>query len=221
MTPFEVLLQYRRAFTDGALVTLELFSLSLILGTAIGGVLCIAARKLPSVLRPALDLATFCITAIPALIILFWFHFPMQAIFNVVLPPFLTALATLIVLNAFAVYRMLQEALDDFPRQYVQAALVCGMSRHAIVKSIQTPILTRLVLPRWIDQQVVILQSTVFASLISVEEIFRTAQRVNSQVYHPVAIYTAMGLVFLITTGPLLLLARALRARFFRDLSER
>ena len=60
-----------------------------------------------------------------------------------------------------------------------------------------------------------------FASLISVNEIFRVAQQINAQIYRPVEIYTALGVLFLVVCLPLNGLALWLKARFTRDLSER
>jgi ABC-type amino acid transport system permease subunit len=65
------------------------------------------------------------------------------------------------------------------------------------------------------------LQATIFASLISVGEIFRVAQRINSEVYRPVEIYTALALFFLAVCLPLHGLAQYLKKRYTRNLSER
>jgi len=65
------------------------------------------------------------------------------------------------------------------------------------------------------------LQATLFASLISVEEIFRVSQRINSTIYRPVEIYTALALFFLAVCLPINLAAAYLKKRYTRDLSER
>ena len=59
-----------------------------------------------------------------------------------------------------------------------------------------------------------------FASLISVEEIFRVAQRINAQIYRPVEIYTALGLFFLAVCLPVNGLAYWLQKRYTRNISE-
>jgi ABC-type amino acid transport system permease subunit len=59
-----------------------------------------------------------------------------------------------------------------------------------------------------------------FASLISVEEIFRVSQRINSLEYKPVEIYTALALFFLSISLPVNALALWLRSRFTRNISE-
>ncbi len=68
--------------------------------------------------------------------------------------------------------------------------------------------------------QVGMLQATLFASLISVNEIFRVAQQINSVIYKPVEIYTALGILFLAICLPMNGLALWLRQQFTRDYSE-
>ena len=155
------------------------------------------------------------------MVVLFWLYYPGQVLFRIDVSPFTTALVALSVMNTFAVYRIIADAVKDFPRQFITTALVCGLRDEQVFWNIQVPLLLRATLPRWIDQQVVILQTSLFASLISVEEIFRVAQRINSVVYQPVPIYTAMALVFLLTAGSAMYYSKYLRNRFHRDFSER
>jgi ABC-type amino acid transport system permease subunit len=86
---------------------------------------------------------------------------------------------------------------------------------------IQLPLILRQVIPALLPLQVVMLHTTLFASLISVEEIFRVAQRINAQIYRPVEIYTALGIFFLGVCLPVNGVALWLKRRFTRDLSER
>jgi ABC-type amino acid transport system permease subunit len=69
--------------------------------------------------------------------------------------------------------------------------------------------------------QITMLQATLFASLISVDEIFRVAQQVNSLVYKPVEIYSMLAVLFIAICAPLHLLANFLKNKFTRNLSER
>jgi ABC-type amino acid transport system permease subunit len=68
--------------------------------------------------------------------------------------------------------------------------------------------------------QVAMLQMTLFASLISVEELFRVAQRINSTIHKPIEIYTALAMFFIIICVPAYILAFYLRQKYTRDISE-
>jgi polar amino acid transport system permease protein len=221
MTPLGILWEYRQAFLGGLLTTGELVLITAVAGTTIAALLEGLCEIVEGPVRRVVDDIAFCIAAIPALVILFWLHYPAQAVLGVVVRPFWTALVALMVLNVFGVYRIMADAVREFPKQFVATGLVCGLTKAQITRYIKAPLLLRAALPRWIDQQVVILQTSLFASLISVEETFRVAQRINSVVYRPVAIYTAMALLFLATAGSAMYYARHLRVKYYRDFSER
>jgi ABC-type amino acid transport system permease subunit len=128
---------------------------------------------------------------------------------------------TLAIVNVFAVSEIVRGALRDFPKQYLVAAQVCGIDKVRTITDIQLPLILRQILPGLLTTQVAMLQATLFASLISVDEIFRTAQRINASIYKPVEIYTSLGVLFLAVCLPLNGFAIWLRKRYTRDLSER
>lgn len=221
MNSITVLWEYRQAFLNGLLTTFELVVLTSVAGTTIAAFLEWACHRAEGSIRRAVDRVAFGVSAIPSLVILFWLHYPAQAALGIVVPPFWTALLALTLINIFSVYRIIADAVHDFPRQFITTGLVSGLSKAQIVRHIQVPLLLRAALPRWIDQQVVIFQTSLFASFISVEETFRVAQRINSVVYQPVTIYSAMALLFLATAGAAMYYARYLRMKAHRDFSER
>jgi ABC-type amino acid transport system permease subunit len=221
MTVFDILLKYHQAFSDGLMVTfamcLCIWSFGLTLGALLG---TLAARWQLAVGLPA-RLIAFVLSGMPMLVFLFWLHYPLQSMLGIVVDPFITAVATLSIINIFAVSEVVRVALRDFPSQYVVAAKVCGLSSFQTVIYIQLPIILRQTLPALLMIQVNMLQATLFASLISVNEIFRVAQQINSVVYRPVEIYTALGILFLAICLPINGLALWLRQKYTRDYSER
>ena len=140
--------------------------------------------------------------------------------FDIVVDPFYTAALTLSIVNIFGVADLVRTALDDFPKQYLTAAKVSGLTKKQTIMNIQLPLIFRQVLPGLLLLQVMMLHTTLFASLISVEEIFRVAQRINAQIYRPVEIYTALGVFFLMVSLPINGFALWFKAKFTRDISE-
>lgn len=221
MTVLDILSKYHAAFLDGLGTTFHLaliiWSAGVILGTVLGA---LGAKMKLAIGLPSRFLS-FVLSGMPILVFLFWLHYPLQALLGLVIDPFITAALTLSIINLFAVADVIRSVLSEFPRQYVTAAQVCGMTQWQTLRYIQLPIMLRQTVPVLLMIQVNMLQATLFASLISVNEIFRVAQQINSQIYKPVEIYTALGLLFLLICLPLNGLALWLRAKFTRDLSER
>ena len=221
MSVFDILINYHIAFLQGLAVTIELCGIVWAVGLAGGVTLGVVGAQHPKSWGRTIQAVSFGFSAIPALVILFWLHYPAQAMFDVVIDPFYTAAFTLCLVNLFAVGEVVRQAVVDFPAQYITAGRVCGMRTRDIVCHVQLPILFRQLLPSLLLLQVAILHMSLFASLISVEEIFRAAQRINSIIYRPIEIYTALALFFLAVCLPVNLLAAWLKKRYTRDYSER
>ena len=225
MNVFDIIATYHVGFLGGLIVTLKLcliiWSAGLVIGTGLGA---IAAHD--PVWSKAVHGAAFFLAAIPTLVVLFWLHFPAQAMLSdltqteIVIDPFFTAALTFALVNIFAMAEMTRVAIRDFPRQYITAGRVSGMTGAEIFRFIQLPLLFHQLLPSILTQQVTMLHMTLFASLISVEELFRVAQRINATIYKPVEIYTALALFFIAVCLPINLLAAWLHRRYTRNLSE-
>lgn len=204
----------------GLRVTLDLCLIIWTSGIVLGTLLGIVGAKWKVIAVP-LKIFSIILAAVPALVLLFWMHYPLQTLLGVVINPFITASAALSIINISLVSDLVREALRDFPQQYVWAAQVSGLTDQETVLHIKLPIVLRQTLPGLLNIQIAMLQATLFASLISVDEIFRIAQRINSLVYRPVPIYTLLALFFILVCVPLHGIAYYLRVRFTRDLSER
>ena len=220
-TIFEVISEYLPAFASGLRVTLTLAGLTWLLGITLGLALSIVAPFRRRSIGLAGRALIFLSTATPMLVVLFWVHFPLQAMLGIVVDPFYTALLVLATLNGLSVYNLVASAAANFPRHYEWAGQVSGLSPNEIFVFIRVPILARQIAPAVITLQAFMLQCTVFSSLISVEDLFRVAQRINAIVYKPIEIYSAMACFYILASTPLLLLAGALQRRYSRDESER
>lgn len=220
MSVLDILIKYYPAFLNGLSVTLQLCSIIWICGIVLGSILGFAGAKFRKSIGLPSKFFSFLLGGIPLLVFLFWLHYPAQAMFDVVIDPFYTAAFTFSIVNLFGVSDIVRGALLDFPRQYMTAAKVTGLTRRQTILRIQLPLILRQIIPSLLILQVTMLHITLFASLISVEEIFRIAQRINAQIYRPVEIYTALGVFFLAVSLPINGFALWLKARFTRDTSE-
>lgn len=221
MNVFDIFSQYGEALVNGLVESLKLVSIIWVSGLFIGTLCGMLGARFPKLFGWPLSTLAFVLSGVPMIVFLFWLHYPLQAVLNLVIDPFITAAITLSIVNIFAVSEIVRRVLIDFPTQYLIAAQVCGMDKWRTFFTIQMPLVLRQILPSLLMAQVTILQATLFASLISVDEIFRTAQRINSTIYKPVEIYTSLGILFLLVCLPLNGLALWLRNKYTRDLSER
>lgn len=216
----DTLIEYRIAIIKGLGTTLLICSSAWSVGI-FGGIIFGYIAQKSKIFSRILSASSFLLISIPVLVLLFWLHYPAQALLHVVINPLVTTIATLSVINIILTGEIIKKALENFPFQYVTAAKVCGIEEGDIFFKIKLPIIFRQVLPGIITLQVSIMHMSLFGSLISVEEIFRISQQINSQIYRPIEIYTALALLFVAVSLPLNILAYYLKNKYTRNLSEK
>ena len=217
----EILIQYKEALMRGLFVTIELCFVIWIIGISVGILLGYLASKFKNGIGIPMRTIFFILGGIPVLVLLFWFYYPAQAIFQVNISPFWVTVFVLSIIDVFYVADLVRNSLANFPNEYKLAAKVCGLSPQETFVNIEFPIIFRQIIPGLLNIQVNILQLTIFASLISVEEVFKVAQQINSQIYQPVEIYSTLAVFFIAICLPLNGLAMWLKYKFTRDISER
>jgi ABC-type amino acid transport system permease subunit len=210
----DVVVQYRAAYLAGLLVTLKLCLVAWIAGLSGGTALALMTEWFPRSIGWPMTVLSRVTEAIPILVILFWLHYPAQAALHIVIDPFMTTAALLSALNILAVFGVLSRAIQNVPNELIEVARVSGVSRRRTFWRIKLPLAVRSAIGSLTSAQVNVLQLSIFGSLISVDELFRTAQRINAQIYRPVQVYTGLALFFLALCLPLNVFARRLGRTF-------
>jgi ABC-type amino acid transport system permease subunit len=139
MSTWDILINYHEAFLSGLAVTLQLFTIVLGFGLTLGGALGWAGAHWRVPVGVPVKVICFMLSSIPLLVFLFWLHYPAQALFDVVIDPFYTAALAFSLINIFSVADIVRTALLDFPRQYLTAAKVTGLTRQQTIFRIQLP----------------------------------------------------------------------------------
>ena len=220
LSVFDIIVRYKEALARGLFVTLQL-SLTIWISGIVFGILIgyLGAKFRKSVGVPS-RVISFVLAGVPILVLLFWLYYPAETLLRINTDPFYVAALALSIVNIFLVADLTRNALTNFPNEYKLAAKVCGMSQKDTFKTIELPIILRQILPGLLGIQVNMLQLTLFASIITVGEIFRVAEQINAQIYEPVEIYSALAIFFLIICMPLNGLALWLKHKLTRDISE-
>lgn len=218
----EILVTYKDGFLLGLKVTLELCILVWSIGVLLGSLLGIIAAKLDQSLFGFLTkIASMLITGVPIIVFLYWIYYPLQQQLKIDIPPFNIAVFALSIVNVAMVSDLVKNAITELPNQYYLSAKVSGLSSRTFLTKIQIPLIFKQLIGPVLLVQITMLHSSIFASLINVDDIFRQIQRINALVYKPIELYTALALFFIAITTPLTLLARFLKNKYAKDYSER
>lgn len=220
MTVFEIIQRHSDELVHGLGVTLALCGVIWFSSFAVGSLLGAAAAKSPIWIGLPVRAVSAILAGLPVIVFLFWLHYPAQAMLEIVVNPFITACLALSTMGIFIVADAVRIVLINFPRQYEVAGRVCGLSSRQILIHIKAPIVIRQLVPNFIFISITLFQMTLFASFISVDEIFRVAQRINSITYRPIEVFSALAVFCIAVCVPMNVLAQYIGSRLTRDLSE-
>ncbi len=213
----QVLIQYHHLLLQGFLTTLKLLGCIVLIGVPLGTLLGVMGGRFNSELGRLIKGARFVTKVIPVLVFLFWLHYPLQGILNIVIDPFWTTIFALGLINTIAVAAIISGELQLIPKSYRDAGITLGMSKRQIVKFIELPLLMRRTMPQILLIQAAMLEYTLFASLISVPELFRVSQTINAMIYQPVAIYSLLVIFFFIILVPVHILVIKMQKKYISD----
>jgi polar amino acid transport system permease protein len=215
-----LLVRYAPALLQGLAVTSLLTFIVWTVGV-VGGVVLGALTRRGLWLAAALHTAALAMSAIPILVVLMWLHFPAQTLLHIVVDPFLTTAIALSLVNLLLVGDVVGRTIGNLPQEWSLVARTAGLSPGQITREITLPLAFRQLIGPVIFIQVSMLHATIFGSLISVDELFRTIQRINAIEYKPIELYTILAVFFLLVCAPLQLAAGAANRIFSQDVSLR
>ena len=216
---WNIIVKYHKSLLSWLRVTLKINVFVMLIGIFIGTIRWILAYR-NKFMETILNIVLKVFASIPVIVVLFRFHYPMQSLFDIVINPFISAVIVLSIYNTINVGNIIKTAFEELPDQYIMVAKTLNMRKKEILWKIQIPLILRWTIPQLITLEVNTLQTSLFASFIWVEDLFRMAQRVNLATYKPVEVYTALWLFFIIICLPLNWLADFLKEKFTRDISE-
>jgi len=205
--------RYHAALLEGTVGTLKICVLVWAVGILLGIALGVTAARAQKTLGRLIYWGSFAVSSIPALVILFWFHFPAQALLGIVVDPFWTACFVLAVINTVAVAEAVRAGVLGLPKEMTWTARAAGIPDRDIYARILLPLGIRSALPAIVFAQVIVVHMSIFASLISVNELFRTVQTINALEYQPIESYSILALFFIALCVPLGLLGIMLRGK--------
>lgn len=177
------------------------------------GILISFVSLLSPDLRKFFRVAAVILSILPLLVILFWLHYPLQTILNVVIPPIYTSIVLLIVYVTLISGDILAEQMLSMRENLFEAALVLGIPEAIFTKKILFSASLQNSLSRLLTLAVGTVHITMFMSLIGVEELFRVSQRLSSQLSKPIEVYTAMAITYAILCAPLYVFGLFFRRR--------
>lgn len=199
-----LLWDYRVAFTDGLIVTLQLTGVTIVFGTIIGyvlGVLLSIKSSLLTPVRAVIYLYMAFFGWLPLLVLMVWMYYFLPVLLGIRMTGLTVAYVALSLnLSAF-IADVIRGAIAEIPRSYIEAGKSIGMPFLLILRRVVFPEIVRISLPAMVALYINQFKWTTLASVLAVTELLHTANTIMIQTYRSLEAYTAIAVIYLVVVG--------------------
>ena len=201
---------------EGALVTMEIAVLSMVIGITIAMVLTLFRlsnfRALSAIATTWVEVARNT----PALFQIYMVHFGLGG-FGIHLSPYLSLLIGIAFNNAGYLTENFRGALKAIPETQARAARSLGMSSLQAFKSVIMPQMLRISFLPMTNQMVwAILMTSLGAVVAMNSDLYGVTSDLNARTFRTFELFTIAAVLFYIITKAITLSARLLATRLFR-----
>jgi polar amino acid transport system permease protein len=197
---------------QGTLITLQLASVSLLLGIALGLPLGVLRVYGAGWVQQLVSLYVLIFQGTPLLVQLFIIYYGLPQL-GWTLDRFPAAYVALGLHSAAYQAEYLRGALQSVSEGQMTAARAIGMTKLQAITSIILPQAFRLVLPPWSNEVVSMIKYTAVVYLIAVPDLMGQAKNLSSKYFAPIPIYLTAALFYLVLVGITYFALRALERR--------
>jgi polar amino acid transport system permease protein len=209
------LAEYLPLLAHGALVTVEVFALALVIATLLGMLWALMRVSGVTALTGFSKLLINTIRGIPILVQLFYIYFVFPEI-GIQLSAFEAGVIGLGFAYSCYMAEVFRAGIEAVDPGQVEAAQSLGMSRALILWRVVLPQAFKISLPPYGNTCVMLLKDTSQASIITVAELSFQGKLIASSTFKNTEIFTLVALWYLLMCIPLILIVGRLEKKFGR-----
>jgi len=221
MIDLELMISGLPALLGGAVLTLQLTALVLLLGALLAVPLALAKNAAFVAPRRIADAYVAVFRGTPSIVQVFLLYYGAaqfdavraSAAWPVLRDPYWCSVIALGLNSAAYTAKNLAGALAAVPHGLLEAARVLGLGRFARFWRVQFPLATRTALPAYSNEVILTCKATSLASTVTLMELTGSARLLASQTYAPYEAFLAAGLAFLLINYALMVVLRRLEHR--------
>jgi polar amino acid transport system permease protein len=191
----------RSELLRGALVTVEITAVSLLLGCVLG--LLIGIGRLNPKRRFVYGLCTAYVAAIrgtPLLVQLFILFFGLPQ-FGILLPAFVCGMMGMGIYSGAYVSEIVRGAIQSVDRGQMEAARSIGLSARQAMASVILPQAIVRMIPPLGNEFIALIKNSALVSLLTIHDLMHEGQKIISVSYRSLEVYLAVAVLYFVLTG--------------------
>lgn len=203
---WEIFIKWLPSFLDGAWLTLQLVGVSVIAGLIFAIPLGIARSSRHFPVRAIPYAYIFFFRGTPLLVQLFLVYYGLaqfdavrqSALWPYLRDPYWCAILTMTLHTAAYIAEIIRGAIQNVPAGEVEAARALGMSRSQTLWHIILPRATRIGLPAYSNEVILMLKASALASTITLLELTGMARKIAARTYLHEEMFLTAGVIYLV-----------------------
>lgn len=204
----ELIWIYRDAFLLGARLTIELTLICIVGGTLLGIGIALARMSGNAPMRWLMAAIIELLRAIPLLVLLVWLYFCLPILTGATVSGYVAAALGLSLNLAPFAAETFRAGIEAVPPGAEDAARSLGMTKAQAMRHVVLPQAFRQMLPPFVGLWITMLKLTSLASVIAVPELLHKSNEIISVTFHPLEVYSAVALAYMVIVLPLSLIAQ-------------
>lgn len=212
MLDWQIMTHYFPFLLKGALITLEISVISLVLGLLAGLLAALWILSTNPLLHWSGRFYVWIVRSTPLLVQLFIIYFGLPQ-FGINLNPFWSGVLALALNTGAYNAETIRGGILAVPKGQREAARSLGMSKALTMRRIILPQAMRLIIPPLGNNFVILIKDTSLVSTITLVELTLTAQRLIGSTYKPFEMYLMAAVLYAILTTCAALLLRQVERR--------
>ena len=207
---------YRQMLLEGALGTMRIAAVAILMGVVIGALLAtMRLSKLRWLAYPALWFTEFYRNT-PPLVHFFWAFYALPVLLGVSLDPYAAAIIALSTQSGAFYAEVFRGGVVSVERGQWEGARALGMKAHKVLRRVVLPQALQRMLPPFMERSFELIKTTALASTLAYSDLLYQAMQVNSITFRPLEVYTFVAGIFFITLLALSVLAHLVESRLSR-----
>ena len=203
---WDLFIKWLPSFLEGAWLTLQLVGISVIAGLILALPLGIARASRHFPVRALPYAYIFFFRGTPLLVQLFLVYYGMaqfdavrqSALWPYLRDPYWCAIITMTMHTAAYIAEIIRGAIQNVPHGEIEAARALGMSRSQALLHIILPRATRIGLPAYSNEVILMLKASALASTITLLELTGMARKIAARTYMHEEMFLTAGLIYLV-----------------------
>lgn len=191
-----LLWDYRAAFGQGILITVQLSFVAMLISLIGGLVLCLASISPTRFLKWPTNLLVEFFRNTPILVQVVWVHFALPELIGIKFSAITSSIIALAMQSSGYLAEEYRAGIESIDRGQFEAAQSLGMTYPRLMRRIVIPQAVMRMLPGILNQFVTCFKSTSIVSVIAVPDLMYQAGLIVSATFLPMPIYTAVALMY-------------------------